>query len=331
MDTRVLRRRGQCERRALGALPGSLVGEASEGELNEPEPTPSLSTSLAGNVSACPSSSSATSYSSSCSAPTASSLVDGADAGVTTRFGVKRMGRDRWHNLNGSLINRGRDGGANGRASQSGTGLERGLAPVPEEGLVDDNELGPASANVAPSSGAPSVSFYGRELLVRVEKADDSEASTTAGEESEQDTPGASSSASSSDSAAYQTGFWKHGQWQARSRTPEELRAHRGGAGPRRAQRRADRVQLYLREEWKPSWLKEYIDAKKLREEAKHVEDGKAKEVEEYGATLEDPAEPLPPHETGIWGDFSEAAAGADDGSAFHMVFLLMVFLFLVF
>ena len=73
---------------------------------------------------------------------------------------------------------------------------------------------------------------------------------------------GWSSSSSSSD-----VGFYKNGIWQPRARTASEQRAHVGGGGPRRTQRRAARVENYLRGTWKPAWLQQYIrdrDARQL-------------------------------------------------------------------
>ena len=55
------------------------------------------------------------------------------EEGITYRWGVKRPGRDRWHNPDGSLIDRGR-----GRPPQPGPALLEvvpGLAPVPEDDL----------------------------------------------------------------------------------------------------------------------------------------------------------------------------------------------------
>ena len=51
-----------------------------------------------------------------------------------------------------------------------------------------------------------------------------------------------------------------------RPRTPSELRSHRGGGGPRRAHRRQERVQQYLRGEWRPKWLEDYITQRKQRD-----------------------------------------------------------------
>ena len=76
------------------------------------------------------------------------------------------------------------------------------------------------------------------------------------------DGPGTSSSGASS----CPDGFWRHGQWVDRPRTPSELRSHRGGGGPRRAHRRQERVQQYLRGEWRPKWLEDYITQRKQRD-----------------------------------------------------------------
>ena len=56
--------------------------------------------------------------------------------------------------------------------------------------------------------------------------------------------------------------------WVPRARTAAEQRAHRGGSGPRRTQRRADRVTAYHEGTWKPAWLTRYIDDRREREAA---------------------------------------------------------------
>ena len=215
--------------------------------------------------------------------------VDSAEEGVTYRWGVRRPGRDRWHNADGSLINRGRArpspledpvatfspaSGDHGRPGEVGPvaggdgGRLRvgGLAPVPEEQMVEPDEQPFTITGSGQVDGAPvlkGVTFYGREFLVRGNSNEDSGDSTTAGEDSE-DTEAYDTTSSDSSEVV---GFWKYGEWQPRHRTPEELRAHRGGGGPRRQQRRQERVQLYLRGEWKPRWLQEYVIQKQQRDD----------------------------------------------------------------
>ena len=176
------------------------------------------------------------------------------EEGITYRWGVKRPGRDRWHNPDGSLIDRGR-----GRPPQPGPALLEvvpGLAPVPEDDLIDGPDQGPPFAVTGLNPDAPSpalkcVTFYGREFLVRSNKDTESGESTTAGEESD-DVDHESLDTSSSESQVSSEGFWKQGQWQARP--------------PRRSQRRMERMQTYFRGEWKPRWLEEYISQKKDRD-----------------------------------------------------------------
>ena len=270
IDKRVLRRASSSGRSALGYKPVS--GETSLGASVSSSLGSSLSTSS--SSSWCPprsttgtSSSGVTSAtgatSSSSSSSSQSSAFGGNETveGVTTRWGVKRPGRDRWHNPDGSLINRGRDRGPMPPSSGNGS-----LAPVPEDGPIE-NQGTPHEAieNMRDSSSSCSggKSFYGREFLVKNATGTDSGESTTAGEESE-DPEGPSTS--SSGASACPDGFWRHGQWVNRPRTPSELRSHRGGGGPRRAQRRQERVQQYLRGEWRPKWLEDYIAQRKQRE-----------------------------------------------------------------
>ena len=62
-------------------------------------------------------------------------------------------------------------------------------------------------------------------------------------------------------------GFWRHGQWIGRPRTPAELRAHRGGGGgEQRSQRKQQRMNDYMSGRWKPAWLVSYIQEKAQRE-----------------------------------------------------------------
>ena len=106
--------------------------------------------------------------------------TDGGDEeveGVTTRWGIKRPGRDRWHKPDGSLINRGRDRGP--ATSSFGDG---GLAPVPEDGLME-NQGTPAAVMENSRDPTPlgpgGMSFYGREFLVKNATGTESGESTT--------------------------------------------------------------------------------------------------------------------------------------------------------
>ena len=275
IDKRVLRRASSSGRSALGYKPvsweTSLGASVSSSSGSSPSTSSSSSwcppksttgASLTGVTSATGATSSS-SFSSSSSSSSQSSAGGGnvTVEGVTTRWGVKRPGRDRWHNPDGSLINRGRD-----RGPLPASGGDGSLAPVPEDGPME-NQGTPheATENMRDSSSSCSggKSFYGREFLVKNATGIDSGESTTAGEESE-DPEGPCTSSSGASSCP--DGFWRHGKWVNRPRTPSELRSHRGGGGPRRAQRRHERVQQYLRGDWRPKWLEDYVAQRKQRE-----------------------------------------------------------------
>ena len=126
-------------------------------------------------------------------------------------------------------------------------------------------------------------SYYGDEFKVRV-SADPlpetpvlDETSTTAGEtepgpETEQSSTedGSAGDCERSDDgtpgSAGSVGFWRHGVFVPRPRTPEELRAHRGGSGIRRTLRKQQRMETYFRGEWRPAWLLQYAQDRAKRE-----------------------------------------------------------------
>ena len=91
--------------------------------------------------------------------------------------------------------------------------------------------------------------------------------STTAGDDTSAGYASTTSSASSDSHDSY-AGFWKHGVWQDRERSPLEARAHAGGQGPQRMARKQQRVQAWLRGSWKPAWLEQYIKDKNARQSA---------------------------------------------------------------
>ena len=100
-----------------------------------------------------------------------------------------------------------------------------------------------------------------------------------------------SANSSSTSSAPTTVGFWKNGVWQPRPRTPPEERSHRGGSGPRRTQRKYDRVQSYLAGDWKPAWMVSYIADRKRREAgdaASNEEDVDKDVVESTGVCTEE-------------------------------------------
>eukprot|EP00439_Symbiodinium_sp_Y106_P051029 s5146_g6.t1 len=210
-----------------------------------------LSTATSSSTAPCPDCSS-----SSTSSSPASSLDDPpttSDEGIIKRWGVYRPGRGRWHNPDGTVKRR--------EARPS-------LVPVPEEPHnLDDNEpFNIVDVQHGEETTVKAVTFYGEHFAVRAEPGfslSGHENSTTAGEDVSENSTASSSNASEPPSV----GFWHHGQWINRPRTPEEQRRHVGGRGMRRTLKEA-RMAVYLRGEWKPRWLEEYIQLKKVRENA---------------------------------------------------------------
>ena len=219
-----------------------------------------------------------------------------AEQGITQRGSKIRTGVDRWHHADGSIRNRRRERLAAEAAAAEAT-----------DGETMEEEAGTPGAS---SSSSQLVSFYKQPLGCR---ADDS--STTAGEVGRSSTVDTSSN-SSSTSAPTVVGFWKNGQWIARARTPVEERAHRGGSGPRRTQRKQERVQAYFAGDWKPAWLRDYISDKMARtqnnvqcERAEQESDGpsrrqdqdsgmEAKSIDEVSEQLNMSAQTVPPEPT---------------------------------
>ena len=202
--------------------------------------------------------------------------------GITQRWGVQRPGRDRWHNLDGSI-------------------KRNSLQPVPEED---------PAANEAPSqlvevyreaeeTTIKAVTFYGKTFGARASlgapPSMGDEASTTAGEEGRDDA--ASSSNASSTPAT--PGFWRHGVWVDRPRTPEEHRRHVGGGGMKRLLKREARLAAYFKGDWKPRWLRDYIDQKAKREQVLVAEEGEL----ESGELLEDADDESSTTESNPWAE----------------------------
>ena len=165
---------------------------------------------------------------------------------------------DRWHYPNGTVRVRQRE--RLGAEAASSTAAATGTTVCPQG---DHSTTSPSSSACSSTSAVDRVTLYGRQK--NGSTLDDT--STTVG-----DTEPASSNSSSSSSPAVTVGFWANGVWHPRARTPAEERSHRGGSGPKRTQRRQDRVQQYLAGDWRPAWLEKYIQDKKSREEAREAE-----------------------------------------------------------
>ena len=161
------------------------------------------------------------------------------NVGITQRGKKVRSGVDRWHYPNGTIRRRLRE--REGEVEQAGDADKQ-----PGQVTFYDKKQwqGPESAN----DGCP-----GEVASANSTSLGPDETTTT--------------SQSSDSSGPGPVGFWKAGTWIPRSRTPAELRAHKGGMGPQRMQRKAARVDAYYAGEWKPAWLRNYILAKQAREE----------------------------------------------------------------
>ena len=177
--------------------------------------------------------------------------------GTTKRFGEIRAGVDRWHYKDGSVRNRLQERQAKALAVNSR------IPPSIPEGAV------------APGDGSEAAQPRLRPGGQDSKRDGDTCAATTAGEPGEGDSTTApedgemgdvDSASSSSEGPNSLVGFWRHGQWVGRPRTPAELRSHRGGGGEQRAQRKQQRMNDYLAGRWKPAWLVQYIQDKAQRD-----------------------------------------------------------------
>ena len=208
--------------------------------------------------------------------PSASSSSS-SSVGIIQRGSKLRSGVDRWHNPDGSIRYRLRE-------QQAAEAAARETATLGPTTTADDGEDGMSCAD---PTMAP-VSFYSSSAPLLVKGTDDS---TTASDMGVMLAPDASSDSSSASSSQVSVGFWKNGVWYSRPRTPAEERSHRGGGGPRRTQRKQDRVQAYFSGTWKPAWLQHYIDDRKSREDAAQEADTVKEEtqipVEPQQATAE--------------------------------------------
>ena len=269
-DKRQLRRRGlhncgnatDAEGDVRGVVAPSSLSSSTASWTTSTSPSQSLPTSSTSGSS----SSSSSSFSS--SAPPTSSLQsvpaageDDLQEGIIVRWGVPRPGRDRWHNLNGSL-----------RKKRQG---DPSLETVPEEplreaerdqeGEVPEDPFQVVDTQVGMEENViKAVTFYGEPFEVRAGRGPlttwNHDDSTTAGE----DTNNESATSSGDTNDTLTVGFWRHGEWVNRPRTAEEQRQHEGGRGMRRSMKRDARMQSYFRGEWKPKWRRDYIAQREL-------------------------------------------------------------------
>ena len=184
------------------------------------------------------------------------------EPGITRRFGLWRTGRDRWHNPDGSVIRRSGNMPATLPCPSSSS-----LATIHEEGSYSQVD---GASMVTGEPVVHDTTCCGEDPADWVNDSAPCGSSTTAGE----DTVGGYSSATSSASSEgtdQQVGFWRHGVWQPRSRTPEEARAHAGGRGAQRMERKNRRMQDWLQGTWRPAWLVQYAKDKAARQDAQNA------------------------------------------------------------
>ena len=154
------------------------------------------------------------------------------------------------------------------------------IPPAIPEGDVDDDEPAPPTAPPFTVDGCEGTDPVNGDILLSATTANREKftiradlrhsgpvdgGSTTAPEEG--DLADVDSASSSSDAPTSQVGFWRNGQWIGRPRTAAELRAHRGGGGEQRTQRRQQRMKNdYFQGRWKPAWLVSYIQERAQRQ-----------------------------------------------------------------
>ena len=179
--------------------------------------------------------------------------------GITQRWGVARPGVDRWHYPDGTVRCRLRERQAAEQQQQQEARESRAAFELTG---VEQHADGPA---------LKATTFYGEQFQIWASMSSASplneEESTTAGESCLADSEEGWASSSSS-SAPEPAGFYRHGIWQQRPRTPSELRSHQGGNGAKRQQRRADRMAAYFAGNWKPAWLVNYVKEREIRQAA---------------------------------------------------------------
>ncbi|CAE7894031.1 Catsper1, partial [Symbiodinium microadriaticum] len=127
-----------------------------------------------------------------------------AEPGVIQRFGKWRVGRDRWHNPDGSLINRGR----------------HNLATTEGEELpsIAEEDSGFSVSGVNCSSGEPVVTVHtasGETFKVRASLPSENLSSD------QNSTSASSHGGVTSSPTTNAIGFWQHGRWVPRARTPK--------------------------------------------------------------------------------------------------------------
>ena len=183
------------------------------------------------------------------------------EPGVTQRFGEWRTGRDRWHRPDGSIINR----HVNRERLQQQQPDHAVLSTIEEDtdlfsvqgtGIVD----GAAVVQIRDYTGDTFLVKSSRGQASLLPDVPTNTSTTAAADDS------TSSSSSSS------TGFWRHGEFQARQRTAAEQRAHEGGRGAQRMARKQKRVDDWRAGVWKPAWLQRYIVEKRSREQSQEKE-----------------------------------------------------------
>ena len=178
------------------------------------------------------------------------------DEGITSRFGVTRVGRDRWHHLNGSVRCRRREA-----VTSSKFGLDTVAEGEPSE--FPESQSAPSA-----EPASQPVSFYGQRFEKLADFGVNDETSTTCGEtdiEGDAETSTTEDAETTDDgltsSGSAVVGFWRHGKFVPRPRIPEEERAHRGGSGLRQ-----QRMNEYFQGQWRPGWLRQYASEKAKRE-----------------------------------------------------------------
>eukprot|EP00439_Symbiodinium_sp_Y106_P039173 s2481_g4.t2 len=181
--------------------------------------------------------------------------------GITQRLGVQRPARDRWHNLDGTI-------------------KRNTLQTVPEEDpAINEAPSQVVAACCSEETTVTAVSFYGETVQVHASPGAslsmDEETSTTAGDDEGRDDRDEATSSSDASTTPVTPGFWHHGVWVNRPRTPAEHRRHVGGGGLKRLLKREARMNSYFKGDWKPRWLCDYIDQKAKREQVLAADDDK--------------------------------------------------------
>ena len=235
----------------------------SSGCAAEREPTTLPSTS---SSSSSPLVASWSSWASSNSSGVNVSDTDG-EPGVTQRFGKWRTGRDRWHNPDGSTINRGRDLTSVNMPASDRAGPSGLLGSIAEENqeLVVGNVMVAVNnnENMMPVSDINDNEFFVRASSATVTEAEDT-SSTSA---SDHLTLSQQATSSEGNGTQQGPGFWRHGEWIGRPRNQQEQRAHEGGRGAQRTARKAQRVVDWQQGRWKPAWLLQYAREKQQRQQ----------------------------------------------------------------